>query len=179
MAKFNFKESWKPVVEYDGWYSVSNKGRIRRDRPGRSTYSGRILKCSEDFFGYPVVNLHKNGISKIKKVHVLIMEAFVGKRPNNLDINHIDGVKSNNLINNLEYISRSENCIHAFKMQLNPGNKGEKNGRALLTDLDIIEIRKKYIKRKHTLEKLSKEFGVCISSIGRIVNNKHWKHIET
>lgn len=104
------REIWKDIAGYEGIYQASNAGRIRSlDRvvklsDGKRQYrQGIVLKQRKSTKGYKVVHLSKNGISKNKFVHVLVLESFF-ERPNGLtQINHKDENKSNNNLNNLEY----------------------------------------------------------------------------
>lgn len=114
-------EVWKPVPEYEGFYEVSNKGRIRRIE------TGRILKpLINSVNGYAYVQLSRSGKVKAKRIHVVVMSAFnpIDKKPGydkDHTINHIDGVKTNNDLSNLEWCSQSENQKRAYELGLNPG----------------------------------------------------------
>lgn len=117
------EEYWKPVVGYEGWYSVSKNGLIRRDINGKSTHVGRILKpVVSKTSKYPRVKLHRRGICKRVMVHLLVAEAFIGHNHNNYEVNHKDGVKTNNTLSNLEYVTMLENRRHAWKNGLYNNN---------------------------------------------------------
>lgn len=114
----NENEIWRPVVGYEGLYEVSNTGRVR------SLYDGRWQRCRikelkpgahED--GYLLVSLYKDSERKIHTVHSLVMAAFVGPRPEGLQINHIDEDKTNNRVENLEYCTCRENNNHGTRNQ--------------------------------------------------------------
>lgn len=113
------KEEWKDVIGYEGFYEISNFGNVK------SLYTNKILKSdSVDKFGYVRFSATKNKIQKIKRVHRLVAEMFI-PNPNNLpQVNHKDGNKLNNHVNNLEWCSDSENKKHAYKTGLmKPGNQ--------------------------------------------------------
>lgn len=122
---------WKQVVGYEDYYEVSDTGEIRSvdrvivDSTGKSRLlRGKIMKQSESMSrkrigsGYLVVNLHKYHKSTVYPVHRLVAEAFI-KNPNNYPtVNHIDGDKHNNTVDNLEWASYSMNNTHALENQL-------------------------------------------------------------
>ena len=103
-------EIWLPVVGYEGLYEVSNFGRIK-SLP-RNTTRGGIMKLSTDKRGVKVVNLTKDGKQRVRLVHQLVLEAFVGPRPEGIageDTRHLDGNPSNNHLSNLKWGSTLEN----------------------------------------------------------------------
>lgn len=105
------KEIWKTIEDYPN-YQVSIKGRIRNKK------NGLIKKPAIDnSTGYLKVNLSSNKKCKTKAVHRLVAETFLGKKEK-MDVNHIDGCKTNNNIKNLEWCTRSENEKHAYKLGL-------------------------------------------------------------
>ena len=113
-------ETWKDVVGFEGLYKVSDKGRVysveRRDSRGRR-YGGRMLKPKYGGKGYPQVNLHKNGISKTKSMHQLVAGAFIPNPENSPQVNHIDEVKDNNDLSNLEWCTREHNLNYRTQME--------------------------------------------------------------
>lgn len=120
----DYCELWKHISNYDGYYEISNFGRVRscdryiqNNRGSFSYLLGKIMPLSTDKYGYKVITLHKKGNRKQYKIHRLVMNAFTGAN-NSLQINHKDGNKENNNITNLEYCTASENMHHA-RFQLN------------------------------------------------------------
>lgn len=112
-------EEWRPVVGYEGVYSVSNLGRVRRDIDGTgNTKAGRILCPRLDEYGYAYLFLALNGKRNRHTVHKLVTAAFIGERPPEMQVNHKDAVKTNNRLSNLEYCTCEENIHHASKMGL-------------------------------------------------------------
>jgi len=106
---------WKPIKGYEGLYEVSNDGRVRRLRFINGSHNfEKIKECKQTLntWGYMTVNLSKNGKSNTKRVHRLVADAFLGE--SNLQVDHIDGNKRNNRLDNLEYVTPKENTNRAW-----------------------------------------------------------------
>lgn len=97
------KEIWKPVVGYEGWYEVSNKGRVY------SHLVNRALTPAPDRYGYLRVGLRYGGKSRTLNVHCLVAAAFLGSRPRKLVTRHLNGIITDNVVTNLEYATVSRN----------------------------------------------------------------------
>ena len=109
-------EIWKDIKGYEGLYQVSNLGRVK----SLNGYHRKeiILKLRNNLYGYLTIGLSKNNISKRYKVHRLVAETFI-PNPNNYEqVNHKDGNKLNNCIDNLEWCNRSYNMKHAYDNNL-------------------------------------------------------------
>lgn len=115
------KEIWKDIPEYEGYYLASSFGRIK-SLPRTTTWGGIMVPYISKHNGYVYVALSKNGKSKTYRLHKLIYQTFIGDTPNKYDkyktINHIDGDKTNNRVENLEMNTQSENQLHAYKLGL-------------------------------------------------------------
>ncbi len=123
-------EVWREIPEYNGLYLVSNTGRVRSiDRmiPFKNNnlrlHKGRELKQFKSKFGYMYVVITINRIEHKEKVHRLVAKTFIPNPENKSQVNHIDGNKENNNLNNLEWCTPSENMLHAYANNLNPRNK--------------------------------------------------------
>lgn len=103
-------------------------------------------------------------------------KAFIGDRPLNYEINHIDGDKTNNRAENLEYCTKSENMQHSLKTGLSKPTKGAKHHWAKLKEMDIKIIRQELASGKTNAE-IAKIFNVHSYTIARIKNGKNWNHI--
>ena len=109
-------ERWKKIPDYP--YSVSNMGRVRRDAGGNNTWSGRILKRTLNDKGYLQVGLYKNGICRIKQIHLLVAQAFI-PNPQNLPIvNHLDENKANPVASNLVWSTYPDNIKWSLAAKL-------------------------------------------------------------
>ena len=166
-------EIWKVVKDYPD-YEVSNKGRVRSYKCGYLHF----LKPGKRLPGYLHVVLANKKGSFNKSVHILVLEAFIGLRPNNLVANHKDGIKTNNNFNNLEWITKSEDVKHARHLGLIPYIRiGEQTSQAKLKDGEVWLI-KRLLWFEYTQRKVAKMFKVCGSTVGRINKEYVWSHIK-
>ena len=105
-------ELWKWVVGYEGLYLVSNLGRVFSTP--KTTHCGHVMKQNTNWAGYKTVCLSKEGVKKFFSVHRLVSIAFIDNVKNKKEVNHINGIRSDNRLSNLEWVTRSENEKHAF-----------------------------------------------------------------
>lgn len=116
------EEEWKDIKNYEGYYQVSNKGRVKSLHHYASNgykdilYKGKVLKPGNNGRGYLFVNLCKNNKTKQFYIHKLVAEAFIQNKENKATVNHIDGIKSNNNVENLEWNTYSENNTHMHRV---------------------------------------------------------------
>lgn len=142
-------EIWKDVPGFEQQYQVSNfghicgKSRTVNVNGGSWVKPSQIMKNGITSHGYPHITLCISGKKHTCLVHRLVMWAFVGPQEKGMEVNHIDGNKTNNHIANLEYLSRSDNTIHAFRTGLMTRKRRLKNCK--LTDEQVREIRRGYI----------------------------------
>lgn len=114
---FYMQEIWKDIPNYFGKYQISNFGNVKSTNY-KSTKKERIMKPTINSSGYYKIELYKNGKSNIYYVHRLVALVFIPNPENKTQINHIDGNKTNNNVSNLEWVSVSENQIHAINLNL-------------------------------------------------------------
>ena len=119
-------EEWRDVVGYEGLYQVSNLGRVKSlsrrivYKDGREyNYPSKVMKNQKVSTGYRSVTLYRVNGKKQYYVHRLVAETFIPNPNNLIDVNHKDGCKTNNILSNLEWCSRSDNQKHAYKNGLN------------------------------------------------------------
>lgn len=124
------KEIWKDIKDYKGLYQVSNIGRVK-SLANRSNHKTEIIIKQSKVTGYMQVTLYKNSRRKMFKVHRLVAMAFIPNPLNKEQVNHIDGKKTNNAVENLEWNTVSENVKHAFCKELNSPLKGSSNKRSV------------------------------------------------
>lgn len=177
----DMEEIWKDVNEYEGLYQVSNLGRIKSLEGKKIVFlkhlsKEKILIVKKNRCGYLYVGLSKDLKRKSYTIHRLIAKAFIQNPDNKLTVNHINGIKTDNRVENLEWNTSTENVYHKNNI-LGKHCRGENSGMSKLTEKDVLEIRSKYIPYKYSTTKLGEEYNVHNSTICSIINNKIWKHI--
>ena len=111
-------ERWLPVVGWEGWYEVSDLGRVRRAAPGKRTTPGRLRTPSVDPRGYHRVRLSRGSSTSqsTTKIHRLVAAAFLGPCPPGTEVGHKDGTPGHDAVGNLEYVTHQENMKLAGRM---------------------------------------------------------------
>ena len=157
-------QTWKEITGYEGAYSVSNDGLIRNDRT-------MVILHPAITYGYCHVSLYRaDGSHANRRVHRAVADAFLGLRPVGTQINHRNGIKTDNDIGNLEYVTPKENIHHS--MRVNGTHCRAQNGRTKLSLFAISEIRRRYKRRVVTQDMLAGEFGVNRGHISQIILGK-------
>lgn len=127
--------------------------------------------------GYLVVTLYGDRRSQKVLVHRLVAAAFIRQPASGEEVNHCDGAKVNNRVENLEWVTSSENNRHAIRSGLRTAHalvrRGEDHGRAKLTVPDVILIRE--LSGTLSQRAIARRFGMAKSSIGSIIRGEHWK----
>ena len=166
-----FEEHFKQIKGYDN-YLISDRGRVFNFK------FKKFLKPWKDRGGYLFVGLCKNGVHK-HYLHRLVALAYIPNPENKPTVNHIDGIKTNNFVENLEWNTQKENVRHSWDNGLSKPTcvKGIKNGRAKLSEEQVLEIRKLYKTGDYYQKDLAKIFDITQPLIGYIVNRKIWQHI--
>lgn len=175
-------EVWLDIKGYEGHYQVSSSGRVKS--------LSRVVECRKGVFvnkkerilsdwncgkGYRKVKLSKDSAEKSIRVHRLVAETFLSNPEAKSEVNHVNGIKDDNRIENLEWCTSSENTKHALNNKLKISQKGSEHGMSKLTEQDVLEIRK--IGRSKTLKEVSEIYKVDMSLISSVLLNKIWKHI--
>lgn len=181
-------EIWKDVIGYEGLYLISTFGNIKSlDKTVKSGtlnnptrfIKGKQLKLRPDQDGYFRVSLTLNFKKKIHFVHRLVLSTFVENKFNKPQINHKNGIKSDNNLLNLEWCTLSENRSHAYATGLQNGlsRRGEKSNFAKLTKDQVITIRAEYVPYKVTQKQLGIKYGITQSGIQHIIKLKSWNYL--
>lgn len=168
-------EIWKPALGLEALIEVSDAGRVRR-------LDGLIRKPQPHRKGYLVLKLWIGGKARTRTIHGLVAEAFIGARPPGAQVNHIDGVKTNNHASNLEWSTAAQNNAHAITTGLRPPSsfrgplrpqRGSGNYNAKLTEPEAHAIRAR-LANGESGGFLSREFGVSKSAIYAIKYGRRW-----
>ena len=156
---------------------MSDMGRVRSERGARKTHVGLVLKPQRSTDGYPMVRLyHKPEKAKTVKIHRLVALAFLGD-PGSNEVNHKDGVKTNNTLGNLEYVTRTENIRHMRRIGLGKTLRGTQVKNCKLTEDDVAQMKRRFLGGETTVS-LGKSFGVSQAAAWNITHGKSWSHVE-
>lgn len=163
---------WKDIEGFEGLYTISNTGLIK-------SYLFKVPRPLKPSLarGYKKVTLSLNGKLFYETVHRLVAQAFIQNPENKPCVNHKDGNKLNNHVNNLEWCTHQENHIHAFKIGLRVSAKGEDVNGVKLTENDVLDIRAIYPLGWFSQKEIAKGYGVDQGLISKIVNNVIWTHL--
>lgn len=167
-------EVWKDIKGYEGLYQVSNTGKVK------SVRRNKILKKRLTFDGYVKATLTVDRKAVDKRVHRLVAEAFIANPYNKPTVNHIDGNKENNNVDNLEWSDRHEQLQHAYNLGLKKPLSGVKNPHSKLSEDDIRYIRKHFVpqSKEFGTVALGRKFGVDNSIIGKVVRGLSYKDVQ-
>ena len=179
-------EKWKSVIGYEGYYEVSNLGRVKRLTKTiscgrfRIKRKGRVLKTAKyDKSGHLSVNLSKEGVRKNHAVHRLVAKAFIPNPRNLPQVNHINNIKGDNRSVNLEWITLVGNLLHGYKIlpaHMRNLYRGEQNLNAKVKANDVRRMRE-LSKQGISNAELGRVYGLDTSSVWRAVNGDTWKNI--
>jgi hypothetical protein len=176
-------EIWKDIPGFEGSYQISNFGRVKSlpkvwvcgNRGSLRRKGETILKLSFNSGGYCQADLSKNLKNKKYPVHRLMGITFL---PNNLNkkcINHINSDRADNRLENLEWVTHSENAIHAAKKGRMFKAVGEDHPMCKISKEDVIAIRG--MADEYTHLEISKRFSIGRRTVCSIINRKIWKHV--
>ena len=155
------KEIWKDIPNYEGLYQASNLGNIKSLNYNKKGIS-KNLKQQFYFNKYKAVTLFKNKKKKVFLVHRLIALTFITNNENKPFVNHLDGNKLNNKAENLEWVTNSENQIHAHKMGLNFSPSKNKFGEDNHLSKSVIKynLKNEVIKKYGGIREAERDTGI-------------------
>jgi len=168
------KEIWKPIKDFPD-YEVSNLGRIKSYKRVAPWKDPLISDGSISKEGYYRVTLFRQSKPSHFLVHRLVLETFVGPCPLGCQTNHKNGIKIDNRLKNLEWVTFGDNIEHAYRIGLKT-NRGIMNSNAKLRNEDVLEIRrlaKKGIKKTIIAEM----FKISSENVYTIAYQLSWRHI--
>jgi hypothetical protein len=177
-------EEWKDVKGFEGFYQISNLGRVRSlDRyvngTGKKTkqfIKGVILKAQKRKSGHLDVLLKKNGLEKRCWVHRLVASAFLSNINNLPIVNHIDSNPENNVVTNLEWCSQKHNIQHCVASGRFNARKGIEHKDCKLTENQVLEIRRLGEANK-SYYSIAKLYGISEAHAKNIIKRVNWKHL--
>jgi hypothetical protein len=176
------EEVWKDVVGYEGRYEVSNFGRVKslenviNQSRGIRVRKECFLKGSPNSVsGHIRVNLRKDGKTKTKHIHALVLTSFIGDCPTNMEGCHDDGDTNNNYLTNLRWDTRRGNMkdrrLHGTLI------RGEMTINSKLTNMQAASIKERMLSGLEKGCDVAKEFGVSKGTISNIKSGKRWAHV--
>lgn len=167
-------EIWEPVIGWEDRYAVSNYGRLKGFwiKPFRLC---RIQVHNDEFKKYLVIALCKNKKKYKTGVHRLVAQAFIPNPEDKPEVNHIDGDKQNNRVENLEWVTGSENMRHSFANGRKP-KRGEGIGTSVLKEEQVLRIRELYDNGFSNMQ-MRRTFSISESTVSRIIKRESWQHI--
>lgn len=153
----------KEIQGYKGRYAITSDGRVW------SNVRNRFLASQISHLGYPVITLlDGEGNKKTLLIHRLVAQEFIPNPYKYREVNHKDGVKTTNTIENLEWTTRSENMKHAIRTGLKVMKRGNEHPRTRLSERQVEEVRQKIDFKYGTMSRLAREYGVSVSLISLI-----------
>lgn len=184
------KEIWKDIPGYKNYYQVSNIGRVRSltrvvgfkrvGHKSKKTEIGKLKKLVPDKNGYLRTSFYKDAKSIRRGAHQMVALAFIPNPDNKPFINHKNGIKTDNRVENLEWCTPEYNEKHATYNGLKAS--GSKNGWSKLDEKDVLDIRKKYVKginqyNPGTGKHLRDKYKISNTHLIRIVDGVLWKQV--
>lgn len=177
-------EQWKDVIGFEGFYKVSNLGRVKscKRMVNSSNQFGdyllnindKILSCAKNNKGYLNVVLQNKPNKKTIAVHRLVAIVFIDNPENKEQINHKKGIKTDNRASELEWCTHSENQLHSYRVLEKKCSYGNRK----LSDKEVIEIRNMYSTGNYSYKKIGDKYGVYKTTIHKIINNLIWNHVN-
>lgn len=169
-------KQWKRIPNYSR-YEASTEGEIKT-YGWKNKNKEAILKPAKDGSGYLRTMLKRDdGVIHTIKVHRIIAATFLDNPENKPQVNHKNEIKTDNRVENLEWVTKEENTAAWVKNGSNGKLVGAKVGTSILNEQQVIEIRQKFIPYKYTRQMLAVEYGVAAGTVKGIINGRAWKHL--
>lgn len=176
-------EEWRPIPGFEGFYEASSLGRVRslprlvhypsRNRTHR--LKGKVLRLVTRTDDYFVVTLSMQGVARNFNVHHLVACAFYGDKSPDFVVNHIDGDRQNNRVENLEWVTWADNSTFSVLQRKRRRELPPRSRSGPLTEEDVLEIRRLSKMFRHRT--LAEHYGVHYNTITHIVHGRTWRHL--
>lgn len=176
-------EGWKPIPGFPG-YEVSRLGDARSFRAKNRWQAGTmradprpVILHQDKRWGYWHFGPRREDGTRVNLlIHQVVASTFIGECPDGHEVNHKDGNKAHNWVENLEYLNHSENMKHAWDAGLIASARGENHPRARLTEADILQIRAER-ERGDLLSVIAAKHGITFQTVSDIYRKKTWSHL--
>lgn len=175
---------WKAIKGFEGTYEISTTGEVRsvtrtvqHPKSGNNLLRGMPRKLFINKQGYYMVNLRIKPYQKNHNIHRLVAETFIPNPEHKPCVNHKNGIKTDNRVENLEWVTYKENTIHALEKKLLVPASMETHWNATLTAIVVKEIRFHYWKGTVSRKELMRIYGLTKSHVASIIQNVIWKTI--
>lgn len=174
-------EEWKDIQGYEGYYQVSNLGRVKSVSRTRLGNKKSVISVPEKILkggitrGYRTVILCIDSKIKSFSIHRIVANAFIDNPYNKSQVNHIDGIKLNNTVDNLEWTTAQENTQHAWDNGLSRSVKGSDHPFSKLSMYEVIELRKIINSVIYSQRTIANVYNIDQAIISRLKNNKIYK----
>ena len=182
--KVAVSERWAPMPNFEKFYEVSNFGNVRsKDRlvlsknGTKRLFKGKDLTLSLNNIKYFTIcaKIREMGANKTLTVHRLVALAFIPNPENKPQVNHINGIKTDNRVENLEWVTATENLNHAFKMGLLADKNAFEYPNTTLTRDQVLEIRELF--KTKTNKEIAHKYNVSKEIISKLKNGRTYKNI--
>lgn len=172
---------WRAVVGFEELYAVSDDGRVKRIGPDRMGRCRNTILKPSDRNGYSGVTLCAEGVTKTLSVHRMMWEAFYSPIPVGMQINHINGGKKDNRLDNLELVTPGGNMWHMRhilkrRQVVPPPRRGSENKNSKITEADAYFIIASF-NQGSTAKSLAQQFNLNKTTIYRILRGQAWAHL--
>ena len=185
MEEIKIGEVWKDIPNYEGYYQISNLGRIKsvaRKVKYQNSYRNVKEKLKKTFIGkqgYERVELSKNGKIKKYNVHRIVANVFISNPLNKETVNHINGIKTDNRVENLEWATRSENELHAYKIGLAKNSEKQRNVARLyckenkIKSIIQLDLDGNFIKEWKSAKEVEEKINISRKNISQCITGKN------
>lgn len=181
------EEIWRPIEDFEDSHEVSSLGRVRSierewigvtptGHPALRRTKPRICSQRHERNGYARVSLCRGGKPLAKLVHRLVARAFIEPAHGCDQVNHKNGDKTDNCVDNLEWSNARHNQLHAIANGLARGRRGSEHGMSKLTESDVLEIRR-LLATGMVQRRIAERFGIAYCKITMIKQGVAWKHV--